>query len=451
MSFAKAERLLVIFLAIACYIFSIIDSLFFGYYLWLYFGAQFFLLYFFCSVPFVFINRANNYVYIYDEILKNHPDYDENDPKKCYEGLSLWEAISSIVRHKLENSSWYTAAQLAFFLILGYFTYNLYIVYYGSWVIQVLKILRNKMGFSGMEWIRILVLISLIPESLAFCVGMFGNIKHFASSIYKEFKNIGKDYNKKIIKNLSYCIMTIIAIAGAIVSAQIAASYIVLTYQHYLMEFYKVSVPTVRNKLAILAMLFLDIFFTIKDFLVSIWREYDESDLIKLKSNYYSYILLCCTMFLRAISKIVLAVGIATSPWHVNIKVSTFLQSMFDDLLSLTSSHDHYEKEIVSLAVFFSLLSLCIYILLVCLGYAKVSLAYKIISISFALILAFAVPNAINNVNAKNNSDESIISNNYTLAVSLTENLSGFYKMTIDPRKEEAESSLNAKEVLYVR
>ena len=374
MSFTAGEKALFIFLAIAGYIFSIIDSLFFGYYLWLYFGPQFFLLYFFSSVPFVFINRANNYSEIYTDICK----------------IKFAEILA-----KMADSPWATIAQIACFLILGYFTYNLYIVYYGSWVIQILKLLRNKMGFSGMEWVRILVFISLIPESLSFCISLFNNIKEFIYEISIDIKKVGLEL---ITKNLSYIIVTIIAMAGAIVSAQIAASYIMLTYQHYLMEFYKVSVPVIRNKIIILAMLFLDIFFTIKQFLSSLYREYNEQDLNKLKQNYYSYIMLFATIYMRAISKIVLAVGIATSPWHINIKVSTFLQSMFDDFMNINNSTNGYAKIIITrLAICFSLLNLCFYIALICSGHAQISLAYKVISISLALILSFAIPSAIYN------------------------------------------------------
>ena len=229
----SGEKALFVLVVVAGYLFSIIDSLFFGYYLWIFFGPYFFLLYFFCSVPFVFINRLNNYSQIYEAI--NLPN------------------ISQQVR----SSPWLAAAQILLLMILGYLTYNLYVVYYGSWVIQILKLLRNKMGFSGMEWIRILVFTSLIPEALSFCLGLFNNIKNLIRSVSANIKSITFTF---IVKNFPYVILAIMSIAGAIVLSQISASYIMLTYQQYLMEFYKMSVPTIKNKASILFVIFVDVF-----------------------------------------------------------------------------------------------------------------------------------------------------------------------------------------------
>lgn len=364
----SGEKALFVLVVVAGYLFSIIDSLFFGYYLWIFFGPYFFLLYFFCSVPFVFINRLNNY-------------------SRIYEVINL-----SNIANKVCSSPWLAAAQILLLMILGYLTYNLYVVYYGSWVIQILKLLRNKMGFSGMEWIRILVFTSLIPEALSFCLGLFNNIKNLIRSVSANIKSITFTF---IVKNFPYVILSIMSIAGAMVLSQISASYIMLTYQQYLMEFYKMSVPTIKNKASILFVIFVDVFFTIKQFFESTYKTYEKKDLMKLKDNYYSYVILCFTIFIRAISKIVLVVGIATSPWHINIKISTFLQSMFDDLLSINNSDNSYAKEIVRFAILFSLLNVFLYIALISSGHIQISLAYTIISVAAALALSLVTPTAI--------------------------------------------------------
>jgi hypothetical protein len=388
-SFLSGEKVLFISVVIAGYIFSLIDSLFFGYYLWLYFGPQFFLLYFFCSVPFVFINCVNNYAQIYSKIKE----------------IKLTDIIN-----KIQDSPWLTIAQIVFLIILGYFTYSLYIIYYGSWVIQILKILRNKMGFSGMEWIHILVFLSLIPESLSFCVSLFNNIKQLCCTIYAH-ANPESISLKLIVKNLPYIILAAIAVAGAIVSAQISASYMLFTYQHYLMEFYQVSVPTIKNKTIILVMMFADIFFTIKQFFESLYKTYEEKDFMNLKDNYYSYIILCFTIFMRAISKIVLAVGIATSPWNINIKASTFLQSMFDDFSSINNANNSYSKAIMRFAILFSLFNVVFYMALIYSGHIQISLGYALISVSIALLLSFVTPIAIYNTS---NSSIAIDNEGYT-------------------------------------